>query len=113
MQALVGTLVDRAAGAALRQVDRLAGKLDEIATEGGVAPNALLGGVRAVLQGKNPLWGAVTSAVAAMSPKAKIVLVLVLIVAVLLLPVLLLVLVVALLVTAVVAAVRGTSGHGG
>ncbi|MHA6793948.1 hypothetical protein ACVGVM_10640 [Pseudonocardia bannensis] len=118
VRTLVGALIDKAvdkavekaAGVALRQVDRVAAKLDEIAAGGGVKTHAVLGGVRAALQGKNPLWGAVTSAVAAMSPEAKLVLVLVLIVAVLLAPVLLLVLVVALLVIAVVAAVRGGSG---
>lgn len=108
---MLATLLDRAVGIALDKVERLARSLDDIAARGGVGLNALLGGLRSTLEGRNPLWGAVTGAVSALSTGAKIALFAALVLALLLLPVTVVLLLLALIVVAVVAAVR--SGRAG
>ncbi|UTT49696.1 MULTISPECIES: hypothetical protein [Rhodococcus] len=83
-------------------VDSLLGEV----TSGGVGLHAVLAGIRAALEGRNPALAALGGLISGLSTKAKIGLA-VLIASVLLLgPVLLLVLVLALLVAAVVGAVR-------
>jgi hypothetical protein len=106
LQRLAGVLIDRGATAALRAVDRVSGKLEEITSRGGALTGAAVGGLRAVAGGKNPIWGAVKGAIGGLSTKTKVVIVLALIIALLLGPVVLLVLLLGLLVFAIVAAVR-------
>jgi hypothetical protein len=106
---LLATLLDRALGIALDKVETLARSFDEIAARGGVPINALLGGVRAKLQGRSPVWGAIRGAIAAMSPGAKALLILALVLALLLLPVTVVLLLLALIAVAVWAAVRSGS----
>jgi hypothetical protein len=109
LRKLLATLMDRAFGLALDKVEVLAGKLDEVAARGGLGLNALLGGVRASLQGRNPIWGAIKGAVAAMSPEAKAALIVALVLALLLLPLTVVLLLLVLIVVAVWAAVRAGS----
>ncbi|MEN3271035.1 MAG: hypothetical protein V7646_7929 [Pseudonocardia sp.] len=109
LRKLLATLMDRAFGLALDKVEVLAGKLDEVAARGGLGLNALLGGVRASLQGRNPIWGAIKGAVAAMSPAAKAALIVALVLALLLLPLTVVLLLLVLIVVAVWAAVRAGS----
>jgi hypothetical protein len=108
---LLATLLDRAFGIALEQVERLAQTFDDVAARGGLQLNAVLGGVRATLEGRNPIWGVITGAVSALSPAAKVVLVTALILA-LLLPVTVVLLLLALIIIAVVVAVRASSAGG-
>jgi hypothetical protein len=109
LRKLLATLMDRAFGLALDKVEVLAGKLDEVAARGGLGLNALLGGVRASLQGRNPVWGAIKGAVAAMSPAAKAALIVALVLALLLLPLTVVLLLLVLIAVAVWAAVRAGS----
>lgn len=112
LRKLLATLLDRAAGLALDKVGRLARSLDDIAARGGVGLNALLGGARAALEGHNPIWGAITGAVSALSPWAKAALIVALVLALLLLPVTVALLLLVLIVVVVVAAVRaGSTGR--
>jgi hypothetical protein len=105
-------LLDRAFGVALEQVERLAQTFDDIAAHGGLQLNAVLGGVRATLEGRNPIWGAITGAVSALSPAAKVALATALILALLLLPVTVVLLLLALIIGVVAAAVRAGSTGG-
>jgi hypothetical protein len=103
---LVGALVDRGANAALGAVDRLSGKLEDIAGRGGVLTGAAAGGLKAVAGGKNPVWGAVKGAIGGLSTTTKVLIVLALVLGLLLGPVVLVVLLLGLLVFVVVVAVR-------
>jgi hypothetical protein len=109
LRELLATLIDRAFGLALDAVEGLARALDDVAARGGLPLNALLGGARALLEGRNPVWGAVKGAVAAMSPAAKAALIAALVLAVLLLPLTVVLVLLALIVFAVWVAVRAAS----
>lgn len=106
LQRLAGALVDRGAKAALGAVDRLSGKLEDIADRGGALTGAAAGGLKAVASGKNPVWGAVKGAIGGLSTTTKVLIVLTLVLALLLGPVMLVVVLLALLVFAIVVAVR-------
>jgi hypothetical protein len=106
LRRLLATLLDRAFGIALDKVEVLSGWLDDVAAHGGIKVNALVGGARAALGGRNPVWGALVGAVRAMGPAARVALVVVLVLALVLLPVTVVLLLLALIVAAVVAAVR-------
>ena len=97
LRTLLATLLDRAFGIALERVEDLGRWLDEMAAHGGVRLNALLGGARAAVAGRSPVWGAIALIVA-------------LVLAVLLLPVTVVLLLLFLIVAAVVAAVRASAG---
>jgi hypothetical protein len=109
LRKLLAALLDRALGIALDKVERIARNFDDIAARGGVGLNALVGGVRAKLEGRNPIWGAITGAMSAMSPQAKAALIAALILALLLLPVTVVLLLLVLIVVAVVAAAQARS----
>jgi hypothetical protein len=109
LRELLATLIDRAFGLALDAVESLARTLDGVAARGGLRLNALLGGVRALHEGNNPLWGAIKGAVAAMSPAARAAVIAALVLAVLLLPLTVVLVLLALIVFAVWAAVRAAS----
>ena len=106
LQRLAGVLVDRGAKAALRAVDRLSGKLEDISSRGGALTGAAAGGLKAVAAGKNPVLGAVKGAIGGLSTKTKVLIVLAVVLGLLLGPVALVLLLVGLLVFAIVAAVR-------
>lgn len=103
---LLGVLVDRGAKAALGAVDRLSGKLEDIADRGGALTGAAAGGLKAVAGGKNPVWGAVKGAIGGLSTKTKVLIVLAVVLGLLLGPVALVLLLLGLLVFAIVVAVR-------
>ena len=83
--------------------------LVEAVADGGPGMNAGLAGIRALLNGQNPVVGAIKCLVSGLSGKAKVALVLLLVVGLLLGPVLLVVLLLALVVAALVAAVRAAA----
>jgi hypothetical protein len=103
---LWGALLDTA----LDKVRGLSGQLEDVTRRGGVLPAAAGAGVAAVLSGRNPVWGVVKGAFAAMSTTTKVLVALAVVVALLLAPVVLVLLLLALLVVAVVAAVRSGPG---
>ncbi|MFC5995844.1 hypothetical protein ACFQE5_16670 [Pseudonocardia hispaniensis] len=103
---LLVALLRRAALAGLEKLDALADNLEEFAARGGVVRSAAFGGGRALVAGKNPVWGAIKAGVAALPAGIAAFLALALILVLALGPVLLLVLLVLLLVWAVVAAIR-------
>jgi hypothetical protein len=109
LRRLLATLLDRAFGIALERVEDLAGWLDEVAARGGVRMNALLGGARAALGGRNPVWAAVRAGFRAMSPAVKVAVVAAFVLAVLLLPVTVVLLLLFLVVAAIVAAARAAT----
>ncbi|WP_345605633.1 hypothetical protein [Pseudonocardia adelaidensis] len=109
LRRLLATVLDRAFGIALERVEDLAGWLDEVAARGGIRMNALLGGARAALGGRNPVWGAIVGGFRAMSPAARVALIAALVLALLLLPVTVVLLLLFLIIAAVVAAVRASS----
>jgi hypothetical protein len=110
LRRLLAALLDRAFGIALERVEDLARWLDDVAAHGGIRVNALVGGIRAAVGGRNPVWGAVVGAVRGMSPAARVALIVALVLAVLLLPVTVVLLLLFLIVAAVVAAVRASAG---
>jgi hypothetical protein len=110
LRRLLAALLDRAFGIALERVEDLARWLDDVAAHGGIRVNALVGGIRAAVGGRNPVWGAVVGAVRGMSPAARVALIVALVLAVLLLPVTVVLLLLFLIVAAVVAAVRAADG---
>ena len=87
-------------------VDRLSGKLEDIASRGGSLTGAAAGGLRAVAGGRSPVWGAVKGAIGGLRTRTKVLIVLALVLALLLGPVVLVVLLLGLLVWAIVAAAR-------
>jgi hypothetical protein len=110
LRRLLVTLLERAFGLALEQVEGLASWFDDVAARGGLGVRALLGGARAALGGRNPIWGAIVGAVSGMSPAAKAALILALVLALILLPVTVVLLLLVLIVAAVVIAVRAAAG---
>jgi hypothetical protein len=110
LRRLLTTLLDRAFGIALDRVEDLAGWLDDVAARGGIRMNALLGGVRAGIGGRNPVWGAIVGGFRAMSPAAQVAVVAALVLAVLLLPLTVVLLLLVVIVAAVVAAARAAAG---
>lgn len=106
--------LDRLAGAAVAKVEELSDQLGHMAGDAvsgtmptGVGANALLQGVMAKMQGKNPVIAAIKGAVGAMSTTTKVLLALALILVAVLSPVALIVLALVLLVAAIVGAVKG------
>ncbi|GEL23416.1 hypothetical protein PSU4_23700 [Pseudonocardia sulfidoxydans NBRC 16205] len=96
-------------GIALDQVEGLAATLGRAAAAGGPAVGGLLGGVRAGMQGGNPVWGAFKGAIGALSPGMRAALVGILVLAILLLPITVVLLLVALIVLVIVAATKSSS----
>lgn len=109
LRRLLATLLDRAFGIALDGLEHVAHWLDEVAAQGGLRMNALVGGARAVVGGRNPVWGALVGGFRALSPGGQAALVAALVLAVLLLPVTVVLLLLFLIVAAVVVAVRALS----
>jgi len=104
---LLAGLAEVGLDAAARGVDRLSSRLEEVAAgSGGVAVGSALGGLRAMVAGRNPVWGAIKGTIASLSTRTKVLIVVALVLGLLLGPVLLVLLVLALLVVVVVAAVR-------
>ncbi|WP_433026553.1 hypothetical protein [Actinomycetospora sp. CA-053990] len=106
--------LDKLAGAAVVKVEELSDKLGDMAADAvsgnmptGVGANALMKGVLAKMEGKNPVIAALKGAFGAMSTGTKIWLSLALILLAVLSPVALLVLALVLLVAAIVGAVKG------
>ncbi|GAA4728768.1 hypothetical protein [Actinomycetospora chibensis] len=106
--------LDKLAGAAVVKVEELSDKLGDMAADAvsgnmptGVGANALMKGVLAKMEGKNPVIAALKGAFGAMSTSTKIWLSLALILLAVLSPVALLVLALVLLVAAIVGAVKG------
>jgi hypothetical protein len=106
LRRLLDAVLDRAFGLALDQVEALGAWFDEVAARGGVTVNALFGGVRAALGGRNKVWGAVVGAVAGMSPAARAALIVALVLALLLLPLTAVLLLLTLIVAVIVVASR-------
>jgi hypothetical protein len=104
LKELLRALLRRAVGVALEQVEHLAKSFDAMAASGGFALSGVLGGIRARLAGKNPVWGAVKAAVGSLSPEVRVLLVLALVLALVLLPVTVVLLLIALIVVIIVAA---------
>jgi hypothetical protein len=106
--------LDKLAGAAVVKVEELSDKLGDMAADAvsgnmptGVGANALMKGLLAKMEGKNPVIAALKGAFGAMSTGTKIWLSLALILLAVLSPVALLVLALVLLVAAIVGAVKG------
>jgi hypothetical protein len=110
LRRLLATLLDRAFGIVLERVEDLAGWLDEVAAHGGVRMNALLGGARSAIGGRNPVWGAVVGGFRAMSPTAKVAVITALVLALVLLPVTVVLLLLSLIIGAIVAAAHASAG---
>jgi hypothetical protein len=106
LKELLRTLLRRAVGVALDQVEHLAKSFDAMAASGGFALSGVLGGIQARLAGKNPVWGAVKAAVGSLSPGVRVLLVLALVLALVLLPVTVVLLLIALIVVIIVVAAK-------
>jgi hypothetical protein len=106
---LLRTLLKASTGLILERVEDLGGLFQRTASSGGLAVGALLGGVRAGMAGKNPLWGALKGAVGALSPAVRIGLIVALVLAILLLPVTVVLILIALIVLVIVAAAKSGS----
>jgi hypothetical protein len=106
LKELLRTLLRRAVGVALDQVEHLAKSFDAMAASGGFALSGVLGGIQARLAGKNPVWGAVKAAVGSLSPEVRVLLVLALVLALVLLPVTVVLLLIALIVVIIVVAAK-------
>jgi len=111
LRELLAALLDRGFGIALDKVEQLSRTFDEIAARGGYKIGALFGGTHAALSGRNPVWGAITGAVSALSPGAKAAVIALLILALLLLPVTVVLVLLFLIVVAVVAVARSRTAH--
>lgn len=109
LKELLRTLLRSTVGLALENVEGLAKSFDTMAASGGLAMGGVLGGVRAGLAGRNPVWGAIKGAIGALSPAVRVGLVLVLVLALVLLPVTVVLLLLALIVLIVVAAAKAGS----
>jgi hypothetical protein len=94
---------------ASRKVEHWADDLNDFVASRGSTTQAVFEGLKAKLQGKNPVWAAIKGAWSGTSPEVKLAVVLILILTLLLLPVLLLVLVLGLLVAALVAGIRAAT----
>ncbi|MEU7812706.1 hypothetical protein [Pseudonocardia sp. NPDC049154] len=106
---LLRTLLRSSVGLVLENVEDLGGLVQKFAASGGVAMGGLLGGVRAGLAGKNPIWGALKGAVGAMSTGMRVAIILALVLAIVLLPITVVLLLVALIVLIIVAAAKAGS----
>lgn len=111
LRGLLAATVDRVAGLAMEKADQAAQSLENIAAEGGPKIGAIFGGIEAKLAGNNPVWGAVKGAFGALSPSARIGIVLLLVLAVVLLPVTLVLVLVGLLVLTVILLVSARSSR--
>jgi hypothetical protein len=111
LRELLVALLDRGFGIALDKVEELSRTFDEIAARGGYKVGALVGGTRAAVSGRNPVRGAITGAVSALSPGARAGVIAVLILALLLLPVTVVLVLLFLIVVAVVAVARSRSAN--
>jgi membrane associated rhomboid family serine protease len=109
LRELLATLIERAFGVAMEKVEQLAKAFEDIAAHGGITFNALLGGARASLAGRSPVWGAIVAAVSSLSPGARAALIIALVLALILLPITVVLLLLALLVLAVVAVAKASS----
>jgi hypothetical protein len=113
LTAALGDLRDAAlryaAVKASRKVEDWAEDLREFVASGGPATQAVFEGVKAKLQGKNPVWGAIKGAWSGASPQLKLAVVLILILTLVLAPVVLLMLLLGLLVAALVAGIRAAT----
>jgi hypothetical protein len=109
LRKLLARLLDRGFGIALDKVEQLARTFDDIAARGGYKIGALFGGARAAMSGRNPIWGAITGAVAALSPAAQAAIIIALVLALLLLPVTVVLVLLFLIIVAIVAVVRARS----
>jgi hypothetical protein len=94
---------------ASRKVEDWAGDLNDFVASRGPTTQAVFEGLKAKLQGKNPVWAAVKGAWSGASPELKLAVVLILILMLLLSPVVLLVLVLGLLIAALVAGIRAAT----
>jgi hypothetical protein len=108
-QKLLGALAQKGLTVALQAVDRLSEKLEDVTSRGGALTGGVGGGVKALLAGKSPVWGAVKGVIGGLSTTTKVLIVLSLVLALVLGPVLLLLLLLGLLIFAVVAAVRAAA----
>jgi hypothetical protein len=106
LRKLLAAVLERTFGMALDKVEQLSRTFDEIAVRGGVKVGALLGGARAAVAGRNPVWGAITGAFSALGPGTKAAIVIALVLALLLLPVTVVLLLLLLIVVAIVVTVR-------
>ena len=98
--------VSYAAAKASHQVDDWTRRLNEVAAPEGATERAGFEGVKASMQGKNPVWAALKGAWLGASGKVRVAMVVSLILLLVQAPVLLLLLILALLVIGIVAAVR-------
>ncbi len=109
LRGLLSAAVDRVAGFAMDKVDDVAGSLENVAAEGGPKIGAILGGVQAKLSGGNLVWGAAKGAFGALSPGAKVGILLLLVLALVLLPVTVVLVLLALIVLVIVLIVSSRS----
>ncbi|MEJ2889153.1 hypothetical protein [Actinomycetospora aeridis] len=108
LERIAVALIDRLAAAAVDKVDELADRLQDFAQNpGGIGMTAMVRAGLAKMQGKNPVWAAITGAVSAMSTTTKILLGLLLILVAVLSPVAILVLAIVLIIAGIVGAVSG------
>ena len=70
-QTLLKTAADKAVGAALDQVEGLAGRLTDVADNGGTGLKAALGGGAAAAKGENPVMGAIKGGLSSVTEKVK------------------------------------------
>lgn len=68
-QMLLRALSDKAVGAAVNQVEGLTGRLTDVAENGGVGLSSALGGGAEMLQGGNPVTGALKAGASAVKDK--------------------------------------------
>jgi hypothetical protein len=92
-----------------RKVEDWADDLNDFVASGGSTTQAVVGGLKAMLRGKNPVWAAIKGAWSGASSELKLAVVLILILTLLLGPVVLLVLVLGLLIAALVAGIRAAT----
>ncbi|GAA1974433.1 hypothetical protein GCM10009798_39600 [Nocardioides panacihumi] len=105
----LGSLAEAAVGRLSDKVDEWIQGLEEYAASEGATGGAILAGVKAHLQGKNPVWAAMKGAWSGASVQLRVVAVLVLLLVLLLAPVALLVVILGLLIAAIVAGIRGAT----
>lgn len=106
MSELAGALFQTTTSTLSRQIDKLEGRLRDVAEGGGATAGAAVAAGVATIEGKNPVWAAVKGAWFGASTPVKILMVVTLILAVLLLPVELLMLLLGLGYLGVRAAVK-------
>ena len=106
LERLAVAVIDKAAGLAVDKVDDVAGKLEDIASNGGVGLSAAFGAGTAMMAGKNPVIGAMKGAWSALGTGTKVAIVLGLVLLGLLSPVALVLVLLGLLVAAIVKAAK-------